>query len=63
MNFKGKSSLYALVNSKKAFVYVSTVPVIQITEKYATKQGVDIIQEHLGKMEISLIYFPFRKPD
>lgn len=48
-NLRGKSLLPTLVETKKAFVYVSVVPAIQFVDIYAAEQGVDIIQEDLGK--------------
>lgn len=57
-NIKGKSLLPTLVGTKQAFVYVSVEPAIQFVDIYAAEQGVDIIQEDLGKMQvINIIFF------
>lgn len=51
-NIRGKSVLPTLVETKQAFVYVSVEPAIQFVDIYAAEQGVDIIQEDLGKIHL-----------
>lgn len=51
INFKGKSSLFELVKTKKAFVFITSEMEKQLVEICAAEHGIDIIQGGLGKIK------------